>query len=237
MTRELDVAAARIVNEQAAGDVLSVGGVWDWFEWTPALGSLTVLDLSARMLDAYCPHGGVRMEGDLFDVEFPPARLRHRGLPARPPSHAARRLADLAGPGQGCVRPRPSMAASRRPGRHHRVLLAVDLGRRPTGRPACHEAISSSLRTTTRRDVHPTVLRGGARRAVPHDRRRGRRSRKASTTGSGIPSSWGSVGCASRWPSTRDCMYRPRCERDWQTRIRRPRAERRTATTAPAAEQ
>ena len=73
MTRELDVAAARIVNEQAAGDVLSVGGVWDWFEWTPALGSLTVLDLSARMLDAYCPSGGVRMEGDLFDVEFPPA--------------------------------------------------------------------------------------------------------------------------------------------------------------------
>ena len=72
MTRELDVAAARILKEQVAGDVLSVGGVWDWFEWTPEIDSLTVLDLSPRVLDDYCPPGAARVEGDLFEMEFPP---------------------------------------------------------------------------------------------------------------------------------------------------------------------
>jgi SAM-dependent methyltransferase len=72
MTRELDLAAARILEEEVAGDVLSIGGVWDWFEWTPVIASLTVLDLSPRVLDAYCPAGAARVEGDLFEIEFPP---------------------------------------------------------------------------------------------------------------------------------------------------------------------
>ena len=53
MTRELDVDAARILNERAVGDVLSIGGIWDFFEWPEAMTSLTVMDLSPEMLKAY----------------------------------------------------------------------------------------------------------------------------------------------------------------------------------------
>jgi Methyltransferase domain len=74
-TRELDAAAARLVGRTVDGDVLSIGGVWDWFEWGPAIRSLTVLDISARMLDSYCPPGATRVEGDLFEVAFPPGRF------------------------------------------------------------------------------------------------------------------------------------------------------------------
>jgi SAM-dependent methyltransferase len=53
--------------------VLSIGGVWDWFEWESGIRSLTVLDLSARMLASYCPPGATAVKGDLFEIEFPPA--------------------------------------------------------------------------------------------------------------------------------------------------------------------
>jgi hypothetical protein len=75
MTRELDEAAAGLVNDQVAGDVLSIGGVWDGFEWTRDVRSVTVLDLSARMLDSYCPTGATRVKGDLFEVEFAPGKF------------------------------------------------------------------------------------------------------------------------------------------------------------------
>jgi Methyltransferase domain len=81
LTQELDLEAARLVNERVSGDVLSIGGVWDGFEWTSAIDSVTVLDLSARMLDMYCPPGAARVEGDLYDHTFPAARFDTVVLP------------------------------------------------------------------------------------------------------------------------------------------------------------
>jgi hypothetical protein len=73
MTRQLDQEAAGLLNATARGDVLSVGGVWDFFVWTEQIRALTVLDLSMEMLNSYCPAGATRVEGDLYDVAFPPA--------------------------------------------------------------------------------------------------------------------------------------------------------------------
>ena len=72
MTRELDVDAARILNERAVGDVLSIGGIWDFFEWPEAMTSLTVMDLSPEMLKAYCPDGATGVVGDVYEHDFEP---------------------------------------------------------------------------------------------------------------------------------------------------------------------
>lgn len=70
-TCELDAAAAERIHQAVCGDVLSIGGVWDFFEWVPEINDLTVLDLSTEMLNAYCPDGARRVEGDLYEIEFP----------------------------------------------------------------------------------------------------------------------------------------------------------------------
>ena len=71
MTRPLDVEAARMLNSSVGGDVLSVGGVWDFFERSDSVTSLTVMDLSDAMLDIYAPEGATRVIGDLYEQEFP----------------------------------------------------------------------------------------------------------------------------------------------------------------------
>ncbi len=73
MTRELDIHAARMLNSSVHGDVLSVGGVWDFFERSDSVRSLTVMDLSDAMLDVYAPEGATRVVGDLYEQEFPNA--------------------------------------------------------------------------------------------------------------------------------------------------------------------
>jgi len=50
LTRAIDRAAADIMNREARGRVLSIGGVWEFFDKGPGLSELTVLDLSAEML-------------------------------------------------------------------------------------------------------------------------------------------------------------------------------------------
>lgn len=72
-TEKLDAAAAERVNGAVDGDVLSVGGVWDFFDWGRAVDSVTVLDLSMEMLNSYCPSGAKRVQGDLYEVDFPAA--------------------------------------------------------------------------------------------------------------------------------------------------------------------
>jgi SAM-dependent methyltransferase len=69
-TRALDVSAAVHLHALVRGDVLAVGGVWDHFEWMPGISSVTVLDLSTEMLDAYCPDGATAVGRDLYEVEF-----------------------------------------------------------------------------------------------------------------------------------------------------------------------
>jgi hypothetical protein len=72
MTRALDEEAARYMDSHVSGAVLSIGGVWDFFSWTDHLDSLTVLDLSPGMLEAYCPKDAIGVVGDLYSYEFPP---------------------------------------------------------------------------------------------------------------------------------------------------------------------
>ena len=71
MTREIDVQAARMLNSSVHGNVLSVGGIWDFFERSDSVTSLTVMDLSEAMLDVYAPKGATRVVGDLYEQEFP----------------------------------------------------------------------------------------------------------------------------------------------------------------------
>lgn len=73
MTSTLDAAAAQSLNQSVTGDVLSVGGIWDHFEWGHWVQSLSVLDLSPEMLDVYSPPGAIGVVGDLYTHEFPPA--------------------------------------------------------------------------------------------------------------------------------------------------------------------
>lgn len=70
MTADLDRDAARRLNARATGDVLSVGGIWDHYDPGGELRSLTVLDLSAEMLKAYCPAGATGIVGDVYSVDF-----------------------------------------------------------------------------------------------------------------------------------------------------------------------
>jgi SAM-dependent methyltransferase len=71
-TQLLDLEAAGILNSEVRGDALTIGGIWDFFEWREGLRSLSVLDLSPEMLKVYCPHGAVGITGDLYTHEFPP---------------------------------------------------------------------------------------------------------------------------------------------------------------------
>ncbi len=69
-TRPIDEEIARLLNAQVTGDVLSIGGVWDFFERPADMTSLTVLDPSEKMLDAYAPDGSTRVQGDLYEQDF-----------------------------------------------------------------------------------------------------------------------------------------------------------------------
>lgn len=81
LSAELDLFVARYLNEQVRGRTLAVGGVWDHFEWRPHLESLTVLDMSERMLAAWCPQNARGIVGDLYVHEFPPASFDSVVLP------------------------------------------------------------------------------------------------------------------------------------------------------------
>jgi Methyltransferase domain len=72
MTRDLDVEAARILNSSIRGNVLSVGGIWDFFSWNEQVDGLTVLDLSEEMLKVYCPEGATGVVGDFYQHDFEP---------------------------------------------------------------------------------------------------------------------------------------------------------------------
>ncbi len=65
-----DEIGARLLNAEARGDTLVVGGVWDSFEWRPEVESITVLDSSPEMLKDYAPPGSRAVLGDLFEHEF-----------------------------------------------------------------------------------------------------------------------------------------------------------------------
>lgn len=69
-TEPLDREAAAILNRELRGDALMIGGIWDFFERGEQVKSLTVLDLSAEMLDAYCPPDARPVVGDVFAHEF-----------------------------------------------------------------------------------------------------------------------------------------------------------------------
>jgi hypothetical protein len=68
----LDLFCARYLNDEVRGHVLTVGGLWEHFEWRPHVESLTVLDMSERMLKAYCPERAIGIIGDLYSHEFEP---------------------------------------------------------------------------------------------------------------------------------------------------------------------
>ena len=70
MTRALDMLAARSLNSSIRGHTLSVGGIWDYFEWGDRLKNLTVLDLSPEMLKKYTPGGAKGIVGDFYDYDF-----------------------------------------------------------------------------------------------------------------------------------------------------------------------
>jgi SAM-dependent methyltransferase len=71
-TQLLDLDAAEHLNRDVTGKVLTIGGMWDHFEWRDHLESLTVLDLSKAMLDVYCPEGAEGIVGDMYEHEFEP---------------------------------------------------------------------------------------------------------------------------------------------------------------------
>jgi hypothetical protein len=72
MTEELDLEAAEQLNTRVHGNALSIGGIWDHFEWGDNLTDLTVLDLSPEMLKVYCPERAVGVVGDVYEFDFPP---------------------------------------------------------------------------------------------------------------------------------------------------------------------
>lgn len=74
-TELIDRRAAQMLNAGARGDVLSIGGVWDYFEKGPDLGSLTVVDMSEKMLDAYAPPGSKKIRGDFYVCDFEPGKF------------------------------------------------------------------------------------------------------------------------------------------------------------------
>lgn len=76
MTRLQDEAVASRLNAEVQGEVLSVGGLWEGFERGPRMETVTVLDLSPRMLETYGAGSGVTpVVGDLFTQHFEAARF------------------------------------------------------------------------------------------------------------------------------------------------------------------
>jgi hypothetical protein len=70
-TKFIDQAAGAFLNDNIRGNVLCVGGVWDFFTWRrPAVESMTVVDLSQKMLDAYSPEGSTKVLGDFYQCDF-----------------------------------------------------------------------------------------------------------------------------------------------------------------------
>jgi hypothetical protein len=55
LTQAQDRQAAELLNNLVTGSVLSVGGIWEGFEWKPPVKDLTILDLSSEMLKTYAP--------------------------------------------------------------------------------------------------------------------------------------------------------------------------------------
>jgi hypothetical protein len=69
-TKLIDMKAAEVLNSGVAGNVLSIGGVWDYFEWRSGLKAMTVVDVSRKMLDAYAPPKAVKVLGDFYQSDF-----------------------------------------------------------------------------------------------------------------------------------------------------------------------
>lgn len=72
ITSTIDLSTADYLNAEACGNVLVVGGIWDYFKWGPNIKAVTVLDMSEKMLKAYCPEGARAVVGDLFTYKFNP---------------------------------------------------------------------------------------------------------------------------------------------------------------------
>jgi SAM-dependent methyltransferase len=73
MTQQLDREAAVILNREARGSLLCIGGIWDFFERGAQIEKMTCLDLSSHMLKDYCPDYAEPVVGDLYTHEFPRA--------------------------------------------------------------------------------------------------------------------------------------------------------------------
>lgn len=73
MTQQLDREAALILNREARGSLLCIGGIWDFFERTDSIEKMTCLDLSPQMLEDYCPDYAEPIVGDLYTHDFAPA--------------------------------------------------------------------------------------------------------------------------------------------------------------------
>ncbi len=71
LVQHMDREIAEILNSQVGGDVLMVGGCWEYFEWRRHLKTLTVLDISESMMKSYAPAGSQAIVGDLYSHEFP----------------------------------------------------------------------------------------------------------------------------------------------------------------------
>jgi hypothetical protein len=80
-TGPIDKEVARMLNAEIRGDTLSIGGVWDFFQWPTQVAKLTVMDLSRQMLDAYAPQGAERVLGDFYEHDFGPERFDSVVLP------------------------------------------------------------------------------------------------------------------------------------------------------------
>lgn len=70
ITSTIDLFAADYLNAEVRGNVLVVGGVWDYFKWGSNINAITVLDMSEKMLKIYCPEGAHAVIGDLYTYEF-----------------------------------------------------------------------------------------------------------------------------------------------------------------------
>jgi len=76
MTRLQDQAVAARLNAEAQGEVLSIGGLWEGFARGPQMRTVTVLDLSPRMLETYGSGSEVTpVVGDLYRHDFGATRF------------------------------------------------------------------------------------------------------------------------------------------------------------------
>lgn len=73
LTEAVDHHAADLLNAEMKGDVLTIGGVWDYYEPRSAISSMTVVDVSESMLATYTPEGAIGLVGDLFDLDLAPS--------------------------------------------------------------------------------------------------------------------------------------------------------------------